>query len=222
MLVFVVWILVTLLIASFSAVLARKYGPEYVIGMYVGVIVTANVVASKAVSFGPWTADAATIVYSATFLLTDMLSEFYGKEIARKAVWAGFLANVMMVVTVWIAINWEPASFYTDQVAFETVLGSTWRIVLASLTAYLISQNHDVWAYNFWKRLTKGRYLWLRNNASTLVSQLLDTAIFVTIAFAGVFPLVPMIIGQLVIKAIIAVLDTPYLYAVKWYYKVKH
>jgi len=220
MLMFILWIIITLLVASISAVIAKKYGPEYIIGMYAGIIVTANVVASKAVVFAYWTADAATIVYCGTFLLTDMLSEFYGKKEARKAVWAGFIANVMMVVSVWIAIHWEPAPFYGNQAAFEAVLGSTWRIVLASLTAYLISQNHDVWAYHFWKKFTKGKYLWLRNNLSTITSQLIDTVIFVTIAFVGVFPLVSMMIGQIVIKGIIAVLDTPYLYAVRWFYKM--
>ena len=87
------------------------------------------------------------------------------------------------------------------------------RVVFASLTAYTISQAHDVISFNFWRNKTKGKHKWLRNNASTLVSQIIDTAIFITIAFWGLVPdLLWMIISQYVVKAIIALLDTPFFY----------
>jgi len=214
----ILWILLTLLVASLSAIIARRYGPEYIIGLYAAMVVIANILASKIVVFLFWEIDAGTIVYASIFLLTDMLSEFYGKKTAFKAVWAGFLANIVLAISVYIAINWQPAASWPYQEAFENVFSGTFRIILASMTAYLISQSHDVWAYNFWKRKTKGKYLWLRNNLSTIVSQLLDSVIFVTIAFFGVFPIVDMIIGLYFAKVIIALLDTPYLYAVRWYY----
>ncbi len=217
----IAWIILTLLVASLSAISARKHGPEYIIGLYAAMAVIANVIAGKIVVFAYWSIPAGVIVYASTFLLTDMLSEFYGKKAARKAVWAGFFGNVMLVLSVWIAIRWQAAPFWLDQQAFTAVLGNTWRIVLASLAAYLVSQNHDIWAYDFWKKLTKGRHLWLRNNASTMVSQLLDTVIFITIGFYGLFPVLPMIIGQYIVKIIIALLDTPYLYAVRWYYRLR-
>src|SRR3989344_4835373 len=204
------WIIGTLLISSTSAIIAKKYGPEYIIGIFVGCIVIANVLANKIVVFLNFTVPAGVIVYATTFLLTDMLSEFYGKKEAKKAVWSGFLANIILVFSVWIAINWTPASFWENQDAFVKVLGMTPRIVLANLVAYIVSQNHDVWAYHLWKNKTKDRHLWLRNNASTIVSQLIDSSIFITIAFMGVFPVLPLIIGQFVIKVIIALLDTPF------------
>jgi queuosine precursor transporter len=216
-----VWILLTLLVASISAVIAKKHGPEYIIGLYASMVVIANVLANKIVTFLWWEIDAGTIVYSTIFLLTDMLSEFYGKKTAKKAVWTGFFANVMLGASVWIAINWQPAASWGNQAAFAATLGNTYRIIIASMIAYLISQHHDVWAYNFWKKVTKGKHLWLRNNASTAVSQLLDSVIFVTIAFYGVFPIFDMIIGLYIVKLIIASVDTPYLYAVKWYYGKK-
>jgi hypothetical protein len=84
--------------------------------------------------------------------------------------------------------------------------------MVASLTAYLFSQYHDVWAFHFWKRVTTERFLWLRNNASTIVSQLLDSVVFITIAFYGSLPVMPLIFGQWVVKVGIALLDTPFVY----------
>jgi uncharacterized integral membrane protein (TIGR00697 family) len=84
--------------------------------------------------------------------------------------------------------------------------------MIASLVAYLCSQYHDVWAFHFWRRVTNARFLWLRNNASTIVSQLLDSVVFITIAFYGRMPVVPLILGQWVVKVGIAVLDTPLVY----------
>lgn len=215
------WILLTLFVASISAIIAKKHGPEYIIGLYAAMVVIANVLANKIVTFLFWEIDAGTIVYSTIFLLTDMLSEFYGKKTAKKAVWVGFFANVMLGASVWIAINWQPATSWGNQAAFTATLGNTYRIIIASMIAYLISQHHDIWAYGFWKKVTKGKYLWLRNNASTAISQLLDSVIFVTIAFYGVFPIFDMIIGLYIVKLIIATIDTPYLYAVRWYYRLK-
>ncbi len=95
------------------------------------------------------------------------------------------------------------------------MLGAVPRIVLASMVAYLLSQHHDVFAFHFWKRVTQGRFLWLRNNASTMVSQGIDTVLFITIAFIGVIPtnvLLNMIVAQYVIKIVIAIVDTPLCY----------
>ncbi|MBU7043138.1 MAG: queuosine precursor transporter [Theionarchaea archaeon] len=210
----VLWILLTLALVTGTSVVARKYGVEYMIGMYCALIVVANILASKIVVFASFTVPAAVIVYASSFLLTDMLSEFYGKEQARKAVWAGFMANIMLVVSVYIAIIWQGAPFWENQSAFETVLKNTPRIVAASMIAYLVSQHHDVISYHWWKKRFP-EHLWLRNNASTVVSQALDTVIFISLAFYGIFPIGTMIVGQYVVKLLIALLDTPFIYTVK-------
>jgi uncharacterized integral membrane protein (TIGR00697 family) len=111
-----------------------------------------------------------------------------------------------------MSIIWPPASFWPHQQAYETILGSSTRIIVASLIAYLLSQYHDVWAFHIWKRFTGDRFLWLRNNASTMISQLFDSVVFITIAFYGIMPLLPLIVGQWVVKAGIALLDTPLVY----------
>jgi len=157
---------------------------------------------------------------------TDIISEVFGKKAARKVVWIGFFSQLIMLGLVEFAIVMpEPA--WQEELAswFKQILGSTWFIVVASLIAYLVSQHHDVWAFHKWREVTRGRYLWLRNNLSTMVSQGIDTVLFISLAF-GVLPymvygepLIPwsalpsLMLGQYLAKIIIAVLDTPLVYA---------
>jgi hypothetical protein len=127
----------------------------------------------------------------------------------------GFFMSLFMVLALFIGKLLPPAFFWEHQDAYNTILGATPRIVFASMVAYLVSQNHDVWAFHWWKQKTAGRYLWLRNNVSTMVSQLIDSILFIGIAFTGVYPvkaIVGMILGQYLIKVCIAVLDTPFCY----------
>jgi uncharacterized integral membrane protein (TIGR00697 family) len=180
--------------------------------IYAGSLVLAAIMASKIIAVGPLVVPAGVIAYCLTFLITDVISEIWGKERAQTVVMGGFVALVLVFFLTGISIFWPPASFWPHQQAYETILGSSARIMVASLTAYLFSQYHDVWAFHFWKRVTAGRFLWLRNNASTIVSQLLDSVVFITIAFYGAMPLAPLILGQWVVKVGIAVLDTPLVY----------
>lgn len=159
--------------------------------------------------------------YAVTFPCTDIISEYYGKKKARELVWLGFLGYVITWLFTVIAIKSPPADFWKEnQAAFESTLGLVPRIVLGSVMAYLIAQLHDVWAFHFWRKITKTRLLWLRNNLSTITSQFIDTIIFVLVAFAGVVPhamLWKMMLGQYLLKVVIAVVDTPFVYiGVHW------
>lgn len=215
--IILLWILATLAITSLSAIIGKRYGVEYIIAIMASLVVVANIIAGKIVEFGPFVVPAAVIVYASTFLITDILSEKWGKQEARKAVWAGFYANIVLVVAILIAISWAAAPFAKDfSEQFASVLGLVPRVVLASMVAYLLSQHHDIFAFHFWKDKTGGKYLWLRNNASTMISQAIDTVIFITIAFYGITDIVPLIIGQYVIKLIIAALDTFFMYGIVW------
>ena len=175
---------------------------------------------------------AAVLAYAITFLFTDIVSEVYGYETAKKVVWYGFLSQLLVLLLVQFAL-WLPAAPWQVEFSscYASVLGSSWFIVLASLIAYLLSQMHDVAAFDFWKRKTHGRWLWLRNNASTMVSQLIDTAVFITLGF-GILPflalgspLLPwtqlpsLILGQYVVKWLIALVDTPFCYLGVWLVK---
>lgn len=216
----IVWILLTLGVGSLSAIIAKRYGVEYIIGMFASFTVIANVVASKIVVFGPFNVPAAVLVYSTTFLLTDFLSELYSEKEAIKAVYIGFISNIVLVISIWIAVKWQAAPFWTGQPAFESIFGLVPRIVLGSMIAYIISQNLDVKIFMFFKTHYP-KHLWLRNNAGTMISQFVDTLIFISIAFYGTSSLdilISLIIGQYIVKWIIAVFDTPFLYLVKYIY----
>jgi len=178
-------------------------------------LLVANIIAVKLISIGGWVVPAGVIAYPLTFLFTDVISELYGRRIASKVVWVGFGANLLMVVLVFGGRLLPPAPFWEGQPAYESILGMVPRIVLASMVAYLISQHHDIFAFHFWRRKTKGRFLWLRNNASTMVSQGLDTGLFIPIAFWGIVStetLLNMLLTQYVIKLAIAACDTPFCY----------
>lgn len=142
------------------------------------------------------------------------LNELWGKEEANKTVKLGLMIQLFSLVLILLAIVLPPAEFAQDYNSmFKIVLGQNIRMVVASLTAYLLSQANDVFLFNYLKRLTKGKHKWIRNNVSTMTSQIIDTAIFITIAFYGQVPNLPwMIISQYIIKWILALLDTPFFY----------
>lgn len=184
--------------------------------LFVTCLVVSNIISSKIVGWGPLIFPAGVIAYSITFLITDIYTEFFGKKETEKLVIYGFISNILMIILIFIAISMPIAPFMEDyQAIYEKVLGMSFRIVVASMIAYIIAQSHDVFAYHFWGKLTKGKHLWLRNNASTLVSQLIDTSLFITVAFYGVVPtqaLINLIFYQYLMKALIALVDTPFCY----------
>lgn len=213
----ILWAAATLAIVTACAALATRRGPEIAVGVFASLTVLANLLAVKTITLGPFIAPAAVLVYASTFLLTDILSELFGEEKARLAVWTGFLANIVMLVSVLIALRWSASPLMDPGLAssFDAVFGFAPRVIAASMIAYLVSQHHDVWAYGFWRRKTGGKHMWLRNNASTMASQGIDTLIFITLAFYGLVPnsiLLQMMAGQYVIKVLIAALDTPFIY----------
>lgn len=176
-------------------------------------LVVSNIIAGKIIMVGGVVAPAAVLCYSLTFAATDTIAELWGREKTRFVVNIGFVVTILSALFIRLAIAAPAAPFWDQQDMFAQVLGTNLRIVLASLTAYLISQHHDIWAFSFWKQKTGGRHLWLRNNLSTVVSQLLDTVIFIALAFYGTgVPLLSMIAGQYVFKLLIALLDTPIVY----------
>ncbi len=218
----ILWILVSLGISTCAMILATRYGSSVIIGLYASLVVMAQIFASKLVLFGPWPVPAGVIVYTISFLVTDVLSEFYSKKEALKAVVCGFIGSIILVLGLQIVIAWPAPEFWGKQEALVLVLGSTWRIVLGSLLSYVCSQNWDVLMYHFIMDRTNRKHLWLRNNVSTMTSQFIDTVVFSTVAFLGVLPwnvIGGMIIGQYIVKVIIALLDTPFLYTMKFWFE---
>lgn len=164
--------------------------------------------------------------YPVTFLVTDIVSEIYGERRSNQVVFAGFVANLYMLLIVLIALAlpqtvWSPVS----NEMFGQVFGLSPAAVFASICAYLIAQLLDVRLFHFWKRLTNGKHLWLRNNASTICSQFVDT--FTVILLLCIFGVIEwerfegLVANGFFFKVIMALLDTPIIYAVVWYLQKK-
>lgn len=198
--------------------LYRFFGRIGLFAVIVFNLLLCNLQVLKTVELFGLTTTLGNILYAGVFLATDMLSEFYGKREAQKGVLLGFITLVLMTVYMQVALHFSPAADDFAQPHLEAIFGFLPRVAVASMLAYLASQTHDVWAFHFWKAKTNGKMLWLRNNASTLASHVIDSGIFCLIAFYGVFPtavLVEIMITTVLFKAFVSVLDTPFIYLAK-------
>jgi len=193
------------------------------LSVFVSALVLANVLGSKVTSIFGIITSVGIFAYPVTFLVTDIVEEVRGKKVSQIFIIAGLIALLISLALVLIGIAMPPSSIYENNDAYKTVFSNSIRVIIASIVAFLISQHHDIYAFNFWKKKTKGKWLWLRNNLSTGVSQLIDTSIFVLIAFYKVTPdftadrMLAMILPYWLLKIIFAVADTPFVYlGVKW------
>ena len=214
------WLL--LLLANFVAIIMsyRFFGKT---GLYIWIpiaTILANIQVLKMVDLLSIGVTLGNITYASSFLVTDILSENYGKKAARKAVFIGFFSLAATVIIMNIALNFKPNEFDFIQESLNNIFAILPRIALASLIAYGASQLHDVWAYSFWKGLfPHDSFLWLRNNASTMVSQLIDSVLFTFIAFWGLLPhteFIQILITTYLLKWIVAAIDTPFLYLARF------
>ena len=166
------------------------------------------------------------IAYPVTFLVTDLISELYGKKRANQVVISGFCASVFTTLLIFISMNataadWSPV----DSTTFNKVFGLSAPAFLASMMAYLTAQFIDVRIFHFWKRLTKGKHLWLRNNASTMFSQLVDTSmVLIILCSAGAIGwerFGSLLLMGWLFKVLVALIDTPIIYFLLWLLKDK-
>jgi uncharacterized integral membrane protein (TIGR00697 family) len=184
------------------------------IGLYIACELIANVTASKPVQIGSIVVPAAIFIYTLTFTLIDLINESMGKQGARKVILAAFIANILLAAYAQFTVLLPPASFYSGQEAYASVLGSTPRIVFASLTAYLISSLIDAEIFALWKSRIRGPR-WLRVLVSNTISTGVDSVIFIALAFYGLMPVWPLIEGQYVVKMAITLVSLPLIYLVR-------
>lgn len=181
--------------------------------LFVVSLIIANVAASKIVSFWGLVVPAAIVAYPVTFLITDVIGEIWGKDEANKTVKIGFICQIFSLILIALAIMLPVAPFADNQLEFKSILGQSFRCVMASLIAYLCSQSWDVFVFHKLKNINGEKHKWIRNNLSTMTSQIIDTVIFITIAFWGSVPnIITMILSQYFIKLVYALLDTPFFY----------
>ena len=179
--------------------------------------ILANIQVCKSIELFGLTTTAGPVLYASTYLCTDILSERYGKDTAKRAVWLGVVINLLWLFGTQLTLWFIPASTDYIQPSLKVVFGMVPRICVASLLSYVISQRLDVFLYHFiWEKTGKTeKGLWLRNNGSTMLSQLADSVIFVTVAFAGTMPwnvFAQIMLTNYLFKVIVAVCDTPFAY----------
>ncbi|WP_410508694.1 queuosine precursor transporter [Methanosarcina hadiensis] len=199
------------------------YKTQLLLTIFVSCLLLGNLLGSKLIEIFGIVTSVGLFGYPPTFLITDIVEEVRGKEATKVFVHAGFLSLCIAIFFVFVSTGLPPSPLYPHNEAYNYVFSNSMRMILASITAFLISQYHDILAFNFWKKKTNGRYLWLRNNLSTIVSQLLDSIVFIFIAFYRVTPDIGavsvfyMILPLWAIKIIFALLDTPFVYlGVRW------
>lgn len=187
------------------------------VALYLGGILSANATGAKLLDVWGWHVSTGALAIPLVYLSTDLINELYGPSSTRQVVWMGFVANVVLVIHTQLVLRLPASSLGCPQAAFHGVFHLTPRIVAGSLTAYLVSSLVDVWVFHRVRRATGGHHFWLRKNASTAVSQLLDSALFIGVAFVGVIPtaqLGGMVLGQYLVKMAAAPLGTPISYFV--------
>ncbi len=193
----------------------------YLAAIFIAALVVCNLIANKFITidlgFKTFVISAGVLPYPLTFLITDILSEIYGKKKTTRIVWAGFAASIFVLGTLLLAQQFSAieGSPVNDE-TFNKVFGNSWRVIFASMTAYLCAQIIDVRIYHFWKQKTTGKHLWLRNNFSTVFSQLVDTSLVVIVLFVGIrsnTEILQLIIDGWIFKMLCAFIDTPLLYA---------
>jgi len=191
--------------------------------IFTATLIVSNIVAVKIANFsgisGPiddYFLPAAVIVFPVSYIFGDVLTEVYGYAVARRVIWSAFLANALAVGAIVAAQELPPAPFWQDQAGYEAILGQTWRIVGASFSAFLVGEFANSLVLSRMKVATDGRFLWSRTIGSTIVGEGLDSAIFITIAFAGRdgIDLWPLIWKQWLFKVLFETVATPVTYVV--------
>lgn len=200
----------------------RQHGDRlwcWLAASYLGGILAANALAAKLFVLGPVHVTAGALAIPIVYLTTDLINELYGERSTRAVIWMGLLANLILVGMSRVCIAVPASPLGATQAEFVAIFSVTYRVVLASMLAYLVSSMLDARLFSVIKGWTGARHFWLRKNGSTVISQLIDTALFVLVAFTGLVPwhVIPwMILGQYLAKIIAAPLGTPLTYAVLW------
>ena len=185
------------------------------IALFITCLITANVIAVKVISLGPFFLPAAIFVFPLSYIFGDILTEVYGYRLARRVIWLGFLCNLIFVFFVWLGQVLPAAPFWDGQEAYQRILGYTPRLLAASFLGYLVGEFVNSFILARMKIMTRGRWLWSRTIGSTIVGQGLDTSIFITVAFIGTPSFVPvMIFYHWLAKTLIEALATPLTYVI--------
>ena len=222
---FVVWII--MLIFCFSSILIFLKLFSFA-GLYVYsalAVIIGNIQVLKTVDFfySPEPVALGTVLFASTFLCTDILSEHFGKDKAQKNILIGFVSFLFITIVMLITIGFKPSASDGAHDSLVNIFTPMSRFFIASMIAYLASQYFDVWIYSTIKNLTMNRFLWLRNNFSTILSSLVDNTVFSFLAWIILNPnpetfynvIMIYIFGTYILRIFIALIDTPFMYLSK-------
>ncbi len=176
--------------------------------IYGGLVCMAGVLGTKIVALGPLTVEAGIIAFLQLVVLSSAVSELHGAETANRLVRYGFVPLILSAALIQLVIALPSASFWTQQAAFAGILGQGSRLMLAGLISYGISQTLNVTLFNALRAGT-GRMVWLRGMIAAVASQIVDTGLFITIAFLGVFPIMPLLVSGITAKVVLSIIMVP-------------
>ncbi|MDO8620068.1 MAG: queuosine precursor transporter [bacterium] len=188
------------------------------ISVFIGVLVGMNLLGGKIITIFGIGASVAVFMVPMSFAMTDIATELYGKRFTRQLTLAGMLTLILLLAYSTLFVSLEPNARFAGNDAYRTVFGSSLRIIVASIVAFSLAQLQDIFIFEKVRAFTKGRYLWIRTNVSTFASELVDTTVFMFIAFYLITPkfdalfVLKMIIPYLLLKLAFAVLITPAVY----------
>jgi len=197
---------------------------DILLGLFVAVFLISNVVAVKIFQIGPLSFAGGVILFPFAYIFGDIFTEVYGYKRTRRIIWIGFLANFLMAAIFIVVSKLPPAPGWPYQKAYEVILGWVPRIVLASLLAYWVGEFLNSFVLAKMKIFTKGRWLWTRTIGSTIIGELVDTIVFVLIAFIGKLPaslLVNVVLFTYLFKVAVEVIFTPITYLIVGFLKKK-
>ena len=192
--------------------------------LFVTLLITSNIIAVKIIEIWGRVLPAAIVLFPITYILGDVLTEVYGFRFARRVILLGFLCNVLAVLGFWIGGLMPAAPFWQEQNAYAAILGYAPRLLVASFAGYLVGEFSNSIVLSRLKVVTGGRWLWTRTISSTIVGQAADSAVFITVAFAGTLAgsnLIELLLTQWVVKVLYEVFATPITYGVVGYVKAR-
>ncbi len=213
----IIWIVGITSFTLLGSWYARKYNrSDLLIGLYVTFVLVAQVLAAKIsafdLGFGAFYGPSGVLVFSITYLFTDIVNEKFGRREVSKMIMIAFVSQIAMMFFFWLGVKFPAAPFWTLQGSWEQIFNLVPRITIASWIAFLITENFDAYVYSWFKKFTNGKHLWSRNVFSSIPALLLDSLIFIPIAFLGTLPIMPLIIGQTAIKWLVGLVNIPFMY----------
>lgn len=198
---------------------------DYMMAAFVAILLLSNLIgASKLATLGGYTFGAGILFFPISYVLGDVLTEVYGYANARRCVWTGFVAMIFMAFMSYVVVAMPPAQGWDGQAAYESVFGSTWRIVAASVLAFWAGEFVNSFVLAKMKVLTKGKHLWTRTIGSTVFGQAVDSAIFYPVAFLGTWSneqVVTVMVTNWLLKVLWEALLTPVTYIVVGWFKAR-